>query len=629
VRWPVGAGASSASARPAAASLSRVLRRLIALVVVTLGVLAVPLAGASYADEYISSYKITLQVHADGSFHVHEAINYDFSTEVRHGILRTIPVQYRYNDTRDRVVEVTNVAVTSPTGAPTAVDVSEDSGTLTIRIGDPNETVTGPQTYLLDYDVRGAMNVFADHVEVFWNMVGPEWDVPVNAVQAVVEAPATATKAACYAGPEGSGLPCDGYRIVGQQVIFTQAGLPPYEGLTVAVALPKGSVAVPPPILVRRFSLAHAFAVTHWTLAAAFGVLAVGLFGIGYFVWTRGRDRRWVGQVPGLDPPTGTSDGATERRPLFTGPAGAVEFQPPDGIRPGQVGTLVDERADVLDVTATIVDLAVRGYLHIQELPRDHAFSGRDWRLTKVKEPDTALLTYEVTLFDAIFENRKAVLLSDLRRTFAPTLAKIENDLYVDAVTLRWFRRRPDVTRRYWRWLGVGCVVVAGVLTYFLAQFTDAGLVGVGGVLVGAVLVVLAGKMPARTARGSSALARVLGFKQYIHTAEAEQLRFEERADVFSRYLPYAIVFGEADRWAHAFASLASSSSAGTPAGLGWYSGPAGWNFGYFGASMRSFSDTTSSVIAAPSVNVAASGGSGFGGGSVGGGFGGGGGGSW
>jgi uncharacterized membrane protein len=134
--------------------------------------------------------------------------------------------------------------------------------------------------------------------------------------------------------------------------------------------------------------------------------------------------------------------------------------------------------------------------------------------------------------------------------------------------------------------------------------------------------------MPARTAKGSAMLARVLGFRTYLHTAEAEQLRFEERTDVFSRYLPYAIVFGDAERWAKAFAALAAAQVAGGTAVapvLPWYSGPAGWDLGHLGDSMGSFASTTAGAIA----TTASSGGSGFSGGSSGGGFGGGGGGSW
>ncbi len=602
-------------------------RLLVVLGLASIAALVGP-AGAARADVGITTYDIQLTVRPDGTFHVREQIPYDFGSDQHHGIFRTLPVRYTYDDTQDRVVEVTDVSVTSPTGAPTDIDQSEAGGILTIKIGDPDRTVSGQQTYVLDYDVRGAMNQFSDHVEVYWNAIGPEWPVPVEQATVAVHTPAAPTQVACYAGPDGSALPCTSAKATGAGATFTQNGLEPYEGLTVAVALPQGSVDVPPPILAEKFSLERAFSATPWTIGGAVAVLLAGLGGVGWFAWTRGRDRRWRGQVPGLEPAAGQVQDASavELRPLFTGPEGAVEFRPPDGVRPGQVGTLLDEQANPLDVTATIVDLAVRGYLRIEELPRENFLSRRDWKLTQLKPPDGALATYERTLLDALFSGRSEVTVSALKRTFATDLQKVENQLYDDVVRQGWFARRPDRTRQRWMLLGLVCVVLGAGLTYLLARYTHAGLVGVAAVLAGVALLIVAPRMPARTAKGSAELARVLGFRQYIRTAEAEQLRFEERADVFSRYLPYAVVFGETDRWAHAFAGVAAAGAANTAA-LAWYVGPYGWNFTNFGDSMRSFSDTTAGAIAA---TAASSGGSGFGGGGFsGGGFGGGGGGSW
>jgi uncharacterized protein (TIGR04222 family) len=481
---------------------------------------------------------------------------------------------------------------------------------------------------VLDYDVHGAMNRFSDHVEVYWNAIGPEWAVPVGRATVQVRTPAAPTQVACYAGPDGSALPCTRAKAGPHGAAFVQAGLQPYQGLTVAVALPKGSVTVPPPILAEKFSLESAFSFPPLTVGGAVLLLLAGLGGVAWFAWTRGRDRRWRGQVPGLEPAAGQvdDDTAVELRPLFTGPEGAVEFRPPDGIRPGQIGTLLDEQANPLDVTATIVDLAVRGYLRIEELERANFLSRRDWKLTQLKQPDGELMTYERTLLDALFAGRSEVNVSALKKTFASDLQKVENQLYDDVVRQGWFARRPDKTRQRWAVLGIVCVVLGAGLTYLLARYTHAGLLGVAAVLAGVALLIVSPRMPSRTAKGSAELARILGFRQYIRTAEAEQLRFEERADVFSRYLPYAVVFGETDRWAHAFAGLATAGAAGTAA-LGWYVGPYGWSFMNFGDSMRSFSDTTAGAIAA---TAASSGGSGFGGGGFsGGGFGGGGGGSW
>jgi len=585
---------------------------------------AVP-AGAG-SDESITAYDVALTVRVDGILHVREQIAYDFGSNSRRGIFRIIPTTQRYDDTRDRIYELGNVKVSSPTGAPADVKI-EDGASTTIRIGDPDRTISGEHTYVIDYEVAGALNSFSDHEELYWNAIGPDWRVPIGAATATVDMPADITEVACFGGPVGSTLPCASGVHDGRRGTFRQAALDPNNAFTVVVGVPAGSVPAEP-ILEERFSFARAFAVNTQTVG---GLAAVGLLigaGIGWLAWSRGRDRRYVGQALGLGPAAGQID-VQEHRPLFAKPDGAVEFAPPDGIRPGQVGTLIDEEAHVLDVTATIVDLAVRKYLFIEELPRMSWFHPRDWRLTRLDAPIEALLPYERRLHAALFRGGGQVLMSDLKDTFASSMTDVQNQLYVDVVKRGWFFRRPDKVRGTWVFGGVVLTAVGAGLTCVLAKYTQAALIGLGVVAGGIVLLASAKVMPARTARGSAALARVLGFRQYIKTAEVEQLRFEERESIFSRYLPYAVVFGETDRWAKAFASLADARPAGSHSspGLYWYSGPNAWNLGYLGSSMTGFTNTAAGVLTS---TPSSSGTSGFGGGGFsGGGGGGGGGGSW
>ncbi|MGH8895323.1 MAG: DUF2207 domain-containing protein, partial [Actinomycetes bacterium] len=308
-----------------------------------------------------------------------------------------------------------------------------------------------------------------------------------------------------------------------------------------------------------------------------------------------------------------------------------VEFSPPDEMRPGQMGTLIDEQANVLDVTATIVDLAVRGHLRIQELPRAHWFTSRDWRLVRLPGGTGDLLPYERTLYDGLFESGTEVLLSSLKKQFRARLQQVQTALYEDVTRAGWFRGRPDRVRGWWQAAGLGLAVGGGWLTWMLTQRLHWAPVGIALTLVGAVLFLLGRRMPARTAQGSAVLAQARGFREYIRTAEAHQLRFEEQQDVFSRYLPFAIVFGEAERWVKVFGPLAATAAAGAYAGSGgpaWYSGPDGWDLTHFGDSLDSFASAASGSLAA--ATPSSSGGSGFGGGgSSGGGGGGGGGGSW
>ncbi len=584
--------------------------------------LAAPPAGAATAES-IRSYAVVMTVRPDGTLHVREQISYDFGSEQRHGIQRKIPTAVHYDNTYDRIYRLTQVRVSSPDGAPTQTKVSGGSETR-IRVGDPNRTVSGPHTYVIDYDVAGALNKFSDHEELYWNAIGDEWPVGIAAASAVVETPTTITKVACFGGSRLSTLPCGSAVHDGPRATFRQAALPAFEGLTVVVGIPPGSVPAKP-ILKERFSAPRAFAATPITVGGLGVILALAGAGVGLLLWTRGRDRRYVGQVLGLAPAAGQAD-VQEHRPLFTKPDGAVEFAPPDGIRPGQIGTLIDEKADPLDVTATIIDLAVRKYLFIEELPRSGWFSGRDWRLSKVEHPgEDDLLPYERKLYDSLFLGRDTVCMSELKNTFAASMKSVQDRLYIDVVKRGWFARRPDEVRSTWSTAGVFLIAAAAGITYLLAKYTHLALLGIGLIIGAAVLWRCARFLPARTAKGSAVLARVLGFRQYIRTAEAEQLKFEERESIFSRYLPYAIVFGETERWAKAFESLAANPAQGN--GVYWYSGPAAWNLAYLGASMNGF---TSSAVTTMASTPSGSGSSGFGGGGFsGGGGGGGGGGSW
>jgi uncharacterized membrane protein YgcG len=532
--------------------------------------------------------------------------------------------------------------VSSPTGAPTDVKAGVEDGQQVIRIGDEDQTVGGQQTYVIGYTVTGAMNAFPTEAEFYWNVFdGRGWDALVaQPVTAVVRGPAPPTETACFSGPIGSSLSCATDRIGPNAARFTSQPISSEDVFTVVVGYPLSSITVPDPVLREKWSFASAFSVRPVQATVAALALLGGLGLVGWTVWSRGRDRRYIGQVPGLTPAAGQI--AVEERVPLGGQNVVVDYAPPPGMRVGEAGTLIDEAADVLDVTATIVDLAVRGYLRIDEVAKKGLiFTKRDWTLVKLKEADADLRRYERTLFEALFQGRDQVALSELKQTFADDLEAVQKQLYGEVVDQGWFRRRPDSTRSNYVFLAFLVVGLGAAATYALARWTSFGLTGLALVIAGLAFLFAARYMPARTGKGSAANAQLLGFREYIRTAEAEQIRFEERADVFSRYLPYAIIFGETERWSKVFASLAAAGGAAGAAGAGgpgvspalhglyWYGALGGFDANEFGDALSDFTTATSGSVAAAAPS-ASSGSSGFGGGGFsGGGFGGGGGGSW
>ncbi len=600
---------------------------LFAVALLALGLLASGLVGgagpagaATY--ENIVSYKADITIEETGSILVREEIEYDFGVNERHGILRDITDRLDYDNEHERVYPITVESVAAREGTPSQYKVESIERGTRVRIGDPDLTVTGRHLYVITYRVKGALNGFEDHDELYWNVTGNGWSVPMGRVTAVVNAPARLTGAGCYRGPVGSRLPCERSNIDGTSASFAQSSLGVFDGLTVVVAMPKGAVPEPEPILEELWSFNKAFSTDALPLGLAGGAFAACLAGITWALWRIGRDRRFAGSA--IDAAFGSATGTEERVGIGERPTIPVEFVPPDGIRPGQVGTLIDEVANPLDVTATIVDLAARGYLTIEEVERPGFFRKGDWLLTKTKDSDDSLLAFERKLFNGLFKGRigGTVLLSDLREKFVKRMADVRDALYDDVVANGWFPRRPDRVRAIGIGVAVVLLVLAGGASFALAAFTSFGLAGVALVLGALSFLVVARKLPHRTASGTATLRRVLGFREFIMTSEKDRADFAERQNLFSEYLPYAIVFDCVDKWAKAFAGLGDQ-----PPEVSWYHGSGPFTVHAFSESMRDFSVTTAGTLTS---TPAGSGSSGFGGGgSSGGGGGGGGGSSW
>jgi len=536
----------------------------------------------------IRSFDADITIRGDGSLLIVEAIDVDFDGLEKHGIFRDIPFRYRYDDAHDRVYRLFVQRVTDADGRPVTFQVSNGYDLTQIKIGDPGRTVSGPQSYRIAYTVEGALNAFADHDELYWNVNGGDWGVPTLAASArlrwVSAVPGPIGQTACFQGPAGSTETC---RATGTTFTATRP-FAPGEELTIVASLTKGAFTVGPIIVDRPRPFADYSSMPPLALGAAAVLLVAGVFAVWWLWWTRGRDR---------------------------GPArGAIvpEYEPPDKLRPAQLGVIVDETADPRDLVATIVDLAVRGYLTITENGKAWLFGHTDWTLDK-RKPGDELLDYERKLFDGLFAKGDSVLLSSLKGTFAPTLKSAEGLLYKDAMARGWFVADPSRVRMAYAGLGCLTMGVGILLAFFLGQLLGWGPVGLAVVPAGLLLVVLSHAMPARTAAGAAVLERTLGFKRYMDTAETDRAAFAEKEGLFTAYLPYAVMFGSVDRWMRAFAGLDVTKAVSS-----WYVGTGQFQANVFASSFTSFAGT-----------LASTGGSGFSGGSAGGGGGGGGGGSW
>src|SRR5258708_30256610 len=243
------------------------------------------LTPVAYGDEgwVVTSFQADISVGPDSRLKGREEIGGDFGSQRHHGIFRTIPTRYRYDNTRDRYYGLQVESVTDGS-KPVNFQLS-GSDNVTIKIGNPDILVTGAQRYVITYIVQGAMNSFSDHDELFWNVDGALWPVPKAAVGATVHLPANAfQKAACYEGQPGSTEACrhvDGSNLASYS---STRQLGSGEEMSIVTALNKGAVRVPAPMLDTRLRSfpQDAFDINPLTVSIAVLVL-VG--GVGFVVW--------------------------------------------------------------------------------------------------------------------------------------------------------------------------------------------------------------------------------------------------------------------------------------------------------------------------------------------------------
>ncbi len=609
---------------------TRTARLLLALaftLAAAVGLTSLTASPAYAADDQIDSYTITYDMQPSGVLKATETLVWRFgSNSGRHGIKRNFVVREKYDDTQDAVYTVDNIAVTSP---DRSISTQFDSTTeeqqkgrfeeLELKIGDPDKTISAATaTYVISYDVTGAMRTFPGenppYDEFFWDALGTG-NPAIKKASITTTVPGGAQDVTCFAGPVQSTDECTTSKFTkGGTATFTQDNLAANQGMTIGIKIEPGLVADNKPHLEPDGSkLTGAERLGAIILGAIGLVIMAGSPIVGVLWWRKnGRDQRYAGLAPGTTPLAGQAAHVVPNDPDIPIP---VAFSPPR-IPVAEAGLLIDGQVDTRETAATIVDLAVRGALTIRSEGKD------DFRVTLV-DPNRAAAPHEMVLLTSLFGGQPPGAEVDLGKRGSMLAAhKALVDSVRSQVTSRgWFRKVPSATATG----SFGFVAVAAVAF---------GAFSIGAVLLWVLLPLLPIiitiavirvklRRGQRTPEGRAVCDQVEGFKTYLATAEANQLKFEEGEDIFSKYLPWAIVFELADRWAKICADLAAMGRIPDQTPY-WYYGNS-YNLTAFNTGFL----TSSLTNAATPVASSGSSGSGFGGGSSfsGGGFSGGGGG--
>lgn len=537
--------------------------------------------------EHIQSHHESISIQSDGTMHVKEQILYDFADVFRHGIYRDIP-SIKTNDAGKKfIMDFSGVNIQDDNGEPYTFVQSHENDDVRWKIGDADKTITGIHSYELRYDVSGALTYFPEHDELYWNTTGNNWQVPIGKASVTVKLPNGVPKddfhVTCYTGVQGSKEQDCTTNVTSDRSVLVETTKPleAYEGLSVVVGFPKGIVAVMEPRELVPFfdTFLGKIVVVFMVLAAIFWYVIAPVIVVWKW-WTNGRDPKPVmGEVKAWFSPPKTM----KHRALT----------------PAETGTLVDERADLRDIYASIIDLARRGYLKIIETKKNEF----DLEKIKVWETDPDTLPFERELLNGIFKSKNKVSIKDVN--LAPTLEKVKSMLYDSLVAYKFFPSNPNTLR--------GWYIALSVLSFII--FNPILLL---------VSLIFGQHMPKKTLFGAEQAAVARSLKNFL-TSQDKQLAFQAKNQMmFEKLLAFAVAFGVEEIWAARFKSLGIKNP-------DWYQSSTGSRFNslVFAQSLgHGMSRSFASSIASHSSSGHSSGFS-SGGGFSGGGGGGGGGGSW
>ncbi len=573
------------------------------LLPVLLSLLLLLLPAPSRAEDFsITSFRSDIEVRDDASLRITETIDTVFHRQ-RHGLYRDIPFRYTDELGKTSYTPVRGISVRDASGNPWKHKVERSGGFVRVRIGDPGKFVEGRQVYVVEYTVENAVLPFPDHDELYWNLTGNGWDVPIGSVSAHVDVAAgdrsLELRTRCYTGPRGSReQACTASPFPNGATFASTRAFGPREGMTVVLGWEKGVVRPASPWKTTAFRLNLS---ENWVFLAPLLTLAFMLV-------------RWYRE--GRDPSAG-------------GPR-VVAYGPPEEngrpLLPAEMGVLLDERLDPRDITASVVNLAVKGQITIEErVTPGLLFDRTDYVLRKAKGARAALPPFELLLLEKLFQGHgDEVSVSDLKQDFFRHVVDLKKSAFGELEGLKLFGANPLAVTEKYRIKGFLIAFAGGGLALLASKIGLAGGTSpvVAAVLCGVIVFLFAPFMPVKTVKGVRKLREILGFEEFLSRTEKDRLERMKDANLFERCLPYAIALGVSERWAKAFEGIQQEPPR-------WYVSRGGFDT-FRPAAFHHSLDTALSSMAAAMQSSPRSGGSGFsGGGGSGGGGGGGGGGSW
>jgi uncharacterized membrane protein len=557
-----------------------------------------PSVFAYYTEAWeITSFHSEITIDENADTEVIETIDLDFTNESHRGIERSIP--YKYENGRN--IDLDFIKASNPNGEDWKVKTFKNNGYFFIQMTTQDDDQRhGKESYQVSYVLKNVINFFDTHDEFYWNVNGNEWVVTAQSIEATVNLPGSFKQEDlqidCFTGSHGETRKDCSWELTTPSTIEFQTTSPlvEYENLSIVVGLEKGILA--PPTGWEKIKYTYlSFIIDNLPIL----LIPFTLIGMTTLWYKKGRDDQSVKSTV------------------------IPHYVPPENLTPSEVGTIIDEKVDPKDITATIIEYAIKGNILITEVEEKKLIgSSKDYQLEIVKILPP-LRAYEKLILDQFFPLNQVgekIKISKMKNKFYKKVEKIRTQIFKDLIKKDYFPHDPSTIRSIY-------LTTGGVIAFI--SFNIMGVLPLDwavGLIVSAGIIALFSKiMPRKTRKGTEVYYQLKGLYEYIDTAEKDRLKFQEdNLIMFEKLLPYAVAFGIAKKWAKAFDGLLTEAPS-------WFnSATFNNNFAVFHLvdSLDNFSkNMVSDITSKPSGSGGSwSGGSGFSGGFSGGGFGGGGG---
>jgi uncharacterized membrane protein len=585
-------------------------------------------------DWYIKDLKTNITVNKDSSLDITEWITADCGNSLnKHGIFRMLPTGY-YNNPNDWVSSpVKLVSITDFNGNKINYTQSKDSinHTITWKIGDADITVRGINYYLIKYHVDNAIRTNNANYDLFdWNVNGAFWDLEIDAFNATVTFPTEvnlkSTPIDLYSGSLSiKENTVAKYELVNNYTlkIDSTKTLKTKQAITTKINLPK---------IFTPYEMGP-FQQYGWYLSLLLPIIAL-IF--SYSIWKR----------YGKDP--------KNNRTIVP------EFEIPDNLSPLELGmVLTDGDLESKFISAEIINLGVQGVIKIEKIEKKGLFGTENYKIIKTGKNENLMSKHQKSLLDKMFatalendfignlaksktwgflakniigkpriddtvKDVNEMLISDLKNMFYISVAELKIELTDDLKTRKLLISRRGLLSLF---IFLGALSLGGIfLAYymiFLFNFDIKSLLLTipSFIICSIIFFIFAGIIKQRSSEGLVLLNKIKGFELYMKTAEKYRQQFNEKENIFEKFLPYAIMFGITKEWIEKMKDIYGEKYFSSYAPI-WFMGGniASFDAGSIDSAISSMSSSMNSAMSAASSS---------GGGGAGGGGGGGGGGGW